>query len=31
MGGEMCYLTADNRDFLLALYQNLNARKGAKY
>jgi len=30
MGGEMCYLTADNRDFLLALYQNLNARKGAK-
>ena len=24
MGGEMHYLTADNRDFLLALYQNLN-------
>ncbi len=23
MGGEMDYLTADNRDFLLALYQNL--------
>jgi hypothetical protein len=23
MGGEMHYLTADNRDFLLALYQNL--------
>lgn len=30
MGGEMHYLTADNRDFLLALYQNLNARKGVK-
>lgn len=25
MGGEMHYLTADNRDFLLALYQKLNA------
>lgn len=25
MGGEMDYLTADNRDFLLALYQELNA------
>ncbi len=24
MGGEMHYLTADNRDFLLALYQELN-------
>ena len=24
MGGEMNYLTADNRDFLLALYQKLN-------
>ncbi|HLN55283.1 MAG TPA: hypothetical protein VK207_04775 [Bacteroidales bacterium] len=24
MGGEMDYLTADNRDFLLALYQTLN-------
>ncbi len=24
MGGEMHYLTADNRDFLLALYQKLN-------
>ncbi|MCF6357899.1 MAG: hypothetical protein L3J54_08845 [Draconibacterium sp.] len=24
MGGEMHYLTADNRDFLLALYQNLS-------
>ncbi len=24
MGGEMHYLTADNRDFLLALYQQLN-------
>lgn len=24
MGGEMHYLTADNRDFLLALYQSLN-------
>lgn len=30
MGGEMHYLTADNRDFLLALYQNLNSRKDAK-
>ncbi len=30
MGGEMHYLTADNRDFLLALYQKLNSRKGAK-
>ena len=26
MGGEMHYLTADNRDFLLALYQNLNGK-----
>jgi hypothetical protein len=26
MGGEMHYLTADNRDFLLALYQELNKR-----
>lgn len=26
MGGEMHYLTADNRDFLLALYQKLNAK-----
>ncbi len=25
MGGEMNYLTADNRDFLLALYQQLNS------
>lgn len=25
MGGEMHYLTADNRNFLLALYQKLNA------
>ena len=25
MGGEMDYLTADNRDFLLALHQQLNA------
>ncbi|NQU52638.1 MAG: hypothetical protein HQ522_08875, partial [Bacteroidetes bacterium] len=24
MGGEMHYLTADNRDFLLAIYQNLS-------
>ena len=24
MGGEMHYLTADNRDFLLAIYQKLN-------
>jgi hypothetical protein len=24
MGGEMHYLTADNRDFLLELYQNLS-------
>jgi hypothetical protein len=24
MGGEMDYLTADNRDFLLALYQELS-------
>jgi hypothetical protein len=30
MGGEMHYLTADNRDFLLALYQHLNARKSPK-
>jgi hypothetical protein len=27
MGGEMHYLTADNRDFLLALYQNLSGTK----
>ena len=26
MGGEMNYLTADNRDFLLALYQNLSEK-----
>jgi hypothetical protein len=26
MGGEMHYLTADNRDFLLALYQELNGK-----
>jgi hypothetical protein len=26
MGGEMHYLTADNRDFLLALYQELNEK-----
>ncbi len=26
MGGEMDYLTADNRDFLLGLYQNLNKK-----
>lgn len=26
MGGEMHYLTADNRDFLLALYQNLSKK-----
>jgi hypothetical protein len=26
MGGEMNYLTADNRDFLLALYQQLNSK-----
>ncbi len=26
MGGEMNYLTADNRDFLLALYQELNKK-----
>jgi hypothetical protein len=26
MGGEMNYLSADNRDFLLALYQKLNER-----
>ena len=25
MGGEMHYLTADNRDFLLAIYQKLNS------
>jgi len=24
MGGEMCYVTADNRDFMLALYRKLN-------
>jgi len=27
MGGEMDYLTADNRDFLLALYQELNRQQ----
>ena len=26
MGGEMHYLTADNRDFLLALYQELTVK-----
>lgn len=26
MGGEMHYLTADNRDFLLAIYQNLSKK-----
>jgi hypothetical protein len=26
MGGEMHYLTADNRDFLLALYQGLTEK-----
>ena len=26
MGGEMHYLTADNRDFLLALYKKLNSK-----
>jgi hypothetical protein len=26
MGGEMHYLTADNRDFLLAIYQELNKK-----
>jgi hypothetical protein len=26
MGGEMNYLKADNRDFLLALYQQLNSK-----
>jgi hypothetical protein len=26
MGGEMHYLTADNRDFLLAIYQNLSEK-----
>jgi hypothetical protein len=26
MGGEMHYLTADNRDFLLTLYQELNSK-----
>jgi hypothetical protein len=30
MGGEMHYLTADNRDFLLELYQNLNRQKKMK-
>lgn len=28
MGGEMDYLSADNRDFLLAVYQNLNENNG---
>jgi hypothetical protein len=27
MGGEMYYLTADNRDFLLAIYQHLSEKK----
>lgn len=27
MGGEMDYLTADNRDFLLAIFQNLSGKK----
>jgi hypothetical protein len=27
MGREMYYLTADNRDFLLAFYQELNAKR----
>jgi len=27
MGGEMHYLTADNKDFLLELYHNLNGEK----
>lgn len=27
MGGEMHFLTADNRDFLLSLYQELNEKK----
>jgi hypothetical protein len=27
MGGEMHYLTADNRDFLLALYHELSGNK----
>jgi len=27
MGGEMNYLSADNRDFLLALHQQLNSKK----
>jgi hypothetical protein len=26
MGGEMDYLTADNRDFLLATYQKLTGK-----
>jgi hypothetical protein len=26
MGGEMHYLTADNRDFLLALHQELTVK-----
>jgi len=30
MGGEMHYLTADNRDFLLELYHNLNGRNNIK-
>jgi hypothetical protein len=30
MGGEMDYLTADNRDFLLALYQELNPSTKSK-
>lgn len=29
MGGAMRYITADNRDFLLALYQGLNAKASA--
>jgi hypothetical protein len=27
MGGEMDYLTADNRDFLLAIYQKLTGKQ----
>ena len=30
MGGTMKYLSADNRDFLLALYQNLSSSKNVK-
>ncbi len=31
MGGTMKYLSADNRDFLLALYQNLSSSKMGKH